>query len=465
VLEGLMMKRICKTEEHDFTRGSVGGNILRLAVPMTLAQFINMLYNVIDRMYIGRIPQAGSIALTGVGVAFPIITGITAFANLYGTGGAPLCSIARGHKEDEKAEKIMGNTFSLLVLTGILLTIVCLLVKKPVLYAFGASDDTYPYADAYTSIYVLGSVFVMISLGMNGFINSQGFGEVGMGTVLVGAVLNIILDPVFIFVFHLGVEGAAIATVLSQFVSAAWVLRFLTGKKTLLKLKACNLFLRLAMVKEIVSLGLSGFCMAFTNCAVQVVCNITLQAHGGDIYVGVMTVINSVREILTVPVMGFTQGAQPVLGYNFGAGEYERVKAGIKFMSVTCIAYTTVMWGITLLMPGMFIRLFNGSGELLSLGIPAMQVYFFGFCFMSLQFSGQSVFTGLGKAKQAIFFSLLRKAVIVIPLTLLLPYVGKLGAMGVFLAEPISNLLGGTACFVTMMCTVWPSLSKINPKP
>lgn len=459
------MKRLLKTEEHDFTRGSVAGNILRLAIPMTLAQFINMLYNVIDRMYIGRIPQAGPLALTGVGVAFPIITGVTAFANLYGTGGAPLCSIARGHKEEEKAEEIIGNTFSLLVITGILLTIICLLAKRPVLYAFGASDTTFPYADAYTKIYLLGSIFVMISLGMNGFINAQGFAEIGMGTVLVGAVLNIILDPLFIFVFHLGVEGAAIATVLSQFVSAAWVLRFLTGKKTLLKLRIPNLRLRLGMVKEIVGLGLSGFCMSFTNCAVQVVCNITLQAHGGDVYVGVMTIINSVREILTVPVMGFTQGAQPVLGYNFGAGKYQRVKTGIKFMSVTCIVYTTAMWGITLLLPGGFIRLFNGSQAMLTLGIPAMQVYFFGFCFMSLQFSGQSVFTGLGKAKQAIFFSLLRKAVIVIPLTILLPYVGNLGAMGVFLAEPVSNFLGGTACFITMMCTVWPSLSKACAEP
>lgn len=447
-------------EEHDFSKGSVLGNIMRLSLPLVLAQFINVLYNIVDRMYIGRIPGASSDALTGVGVAFPILTGITAFSFLIGTGGAPLCSIARGKGEDDRAEQIMGNAFLMTLVTGTLLLLVCFLVKEPLLYAVGASQATFGYADDYLTIYLLGTIFVMISLGMNGFINSQGFAGTGMLTVLIGAVLNILLDPVFIFVFHMGVKGAATATVLSQFASALWIVLFLTGKKTLLRLKLTSMKPDLSCIREIVTLGLSGFIMAATNCAVQIVCNITLKSFGGDIYVGIMTIMNSVREVLSVPANGMSQGAQPVLGFNYGAGAYDRVKSCIKIMSVICVGYTTVAWIITLLIPELFIRMFHGGEEMLQLGVPAMRIYFFGFCFMSLQFAGQSVFTGLGKAKQAIFFSLLRKAVIVIPLTFLLPHVAGLGPHGVFLAEPISNLIGGTASFVTMLVTVMPVLSE-----
>lgn len=447
-------------EEHDFSRGSIPGNILRLSLPLMVGQFINVLYSIVDRMYIGRIPGADSSALTGVGVSFPIITVVMAFAFLIGTGGPPLCSIARGKQEDDKAEVIMGNAFALVVIAGILIIILGLAVKRPLLYALGASEATFPYADDYISIYLLGSVFVMISMGMNGFINCQGFARIGMLTVLIGAVINIVLDPVFIFLFHMGVRGAAIATVISQAVSALWIVRFLTGPRTLLRLRAGCMRLKLSYVKDILALGLSGFIMQATNCMVQIVCNVTLQNFGGDIYVGVMTIINSVREVLSVPVNGFTQGAQPVIGFNYGAGKYSRVKQGIKFMSVICIGYTTVVWILTMLVPGAFIAIFNGRGELMEAGVHAMRIYFFGFCFMSLQFSGQTVFTGLGKAKQAIFFSLLRKAVIVVPLTLILPHVADLGVNGVFLAEPISNFIGGTACFVTMLCIMWPALSR-----
>ena len=280
-----------------------------------------------------------------------------------------------------------------------------------------------------------------------------------MLTVLIGAVLNIILDPVFIFVFHLGVKGAAIATVISQMASALWIVLFLTGKETLLKLRTASMKPELSCIKDILALGLSGFIMSATNCGVQIVCNITLKSFGGDVYVGIMTIMNSVREVLSVPATGMTQGAQPVLGYNYGAGAYQRVKSCIKIMSAICMGYTTVVWIITLIVPQAFILMFNGGEEMLRLGVPAMRIYFFGFCFMSLQFAGQSVFTGLGKARHAIFFSLLRKAVIVIPLTLWLPNVAGLGVHGVFLAEPISNFIGGTASFVTMLCTMWPVLS------
>lgn len=449
-----------KEESHDFSKGSMLGNILRLSLPLILAQFINVLYNIVDRMYIGRIPGADSAALTGVGVAFPIITAITAFSLLVGTGGAPLCSIARGKGDEERAEHIMGNSFLMTLVLGVVLLVTGLLVKDSLLYALGASKATFGYANDYISIYLLGTVFVMISLSMNGFINCQGFAKMGMLTVLIGAVLNILLDPVFIFVFHMGVKGAAVATVISQMVSALWVVWFLTGKKTLLHLKLSSMRPDFACMREILALGLSGFIMAATNCGVQVVCNVTLQSYGGDVYVGIMTIVNSVREVLSVPASGLTQGTQPILGFNYGAGEYKRVKSGIKIMSVICMVYTTIAWVITLLIPQVFITMFNGGEELMVLGVPAMRIYFFGFCFMSLQFAGQSVFTGLGKAKQAIFFSLLRKAVIVIPLTLWLPTVAGLGARGVFLAEPISNFIGGTACFVTMLCVIWPALSK-----
>lgn len=455
-------KRKGQEEEHDFSKGSVFGNIVRLSLPLILAQFINVLYSIVDRMYIGRIPGADAAALTGVGVAFPIITAISAFSFLIGTGGAPLCSIARGKGDNEKAEHIMGNSFMMTIVTGVVLLVVGFLVKDALLYALGASETTFPYANDYISIYLLGTVFVMISLSMNGFINSQGFARTGMFTVLIGAVINIILDPVFIFGLHMGVKGAAIATVISQTASGLWVVLFLTGKRTLLRLKWSKMRPDFGYMKEILALGLSGFIMAATNCAVQIVCNITLKSFGGDVYVGIMTIVNSVREVLCVPANGITQGAQPVIGFNYGAGEFKRVKSGIKIMSAACMGYTIVVWIITLLIPGVFITMFNGGEELMQLGIPAMRIYFFGFCFMSLQFAGQSVFTGLGKAKQAIFFSLLRKAFIVVPLTLWLPHVMGLGANGVFLAEPISNFIGGTASFVTMLCTVWPSLSIKN---
>ena len=450
---------ITSGETNDFSQGSVKENILRLAGPMTLAQLINLLYNIIDRMYIGHLPENATLALTGLGLTFPILMLVTAFSNLFGMGGAPLFSIARGRQEEERASDIMGTTFTMLLLSGVLLTVIGLLIKEPLLYLFGASDQTFPYADQYLSIYLLGSTFVMFSLGMNNFINAQGFARKGMLTVLIGAVLNILLDPLFIFVLHMGVQGAALATVISQFVSALWVLRFLTGNEAVIRLKKDSLKVHFPLLKEIVALGTSGFVMSFTNSAVQIVCNATLQNFGGDIYVGVMTVINSIREVVSMPVQGITNASQPVLGYNFGAKEYRRVKEGIKFMSVTCIIYTTAIWIILLLFPRPFIHIFNSNSQLLKLGVPSMTIYFFGFFMMSLQFSGQSTFVALGRSKNAVFFSLFRKVIIVIPLTLILPHIGGLGVNGVFLAEPISNFIGGTACFVTMLRTVWPMLS------
>lgn len=446
--------------QTNFAKGNVYKNILDVALPMMAAQVLNLLYNVVDRMYIGRIEGIGTLALTGVGLCFPVITLITAFSNLYGNGGGPLCAMERGKGNDREAEYLMGNTFILLVGTGVILTVLGLCSYRPILYLFGASDVTMPYAGAYIRIYLLGTVFVMIALGMNPFINSQGFGRVGMLTVLLGAVLNIVLDPLFIFVFHMGVAGAAIATVLSQMASALWVLRFLTGSRSVLHLRLRNMKLAWERVKKIVFLGFSGFIMAFTNGLVQVVCNSTLYQYGGDLYVGIMTVLNSVREIFTMPVQGMTGGASPVMSFNYGEKAYHKVKQAIGFVTATCIVYTLAAWGILRLWPEFFIRIFNGEGDLLREGIPALHIYFFGFFFMALQFAGQSVFVALGKARKATFFSLFRKVVIVVPLTILLPQIGGLGVDGVFWAEPVSNLVGGVACFGTMCVTVLPELRQ-----
>lgn len=445
---------------NDFSKGNVVENILKLAVPMTMAQLINVLYNIIDRIYIGRIPENATLALTGLGLCLPIVSMVIAFANLFGMGGAPLCSIERGRGNEAEAEKIMGNSFVLMVVFGLVLTVLGLVFKKPMLYLFGASDSTYPYADQFISIYLLGTVFVMTGLGMNSFINSQGFGTVGMMTVLLGAVTNIVLDPIFIFLLDMGVQGAALATVISQFLSALWTIKFLTGKKAILRLKTSCFRLKKHRVKSIAALGMSGFTMSVTNSLVQITYNASLQHYGGDLYVGIMTVINSIREVISMPVSGLTNSAQPVMGFNYGAGEYGRVKRAIVFVSVVSIAYTTAMWGLVHTFPGFFIRIFNQDAQLLASGVPAMRIYYFGFFFMSLQFAGQSVFVALGKAKRAVFFSILRKVVIVIPLIFLIPGIFGNGTDGIFMAEPISNLAGGGACFITMLLTLWPELSE-----
>lgn len=445
-------------EKNDFSQGSVVVNILKLAVPMTLAQLINVLYNIVDRIYIGMIQDHGTLSLTGIGLCLPIVSLVIAFANLFGMGGAPLCSIERGRDNLKEAEHIMGNSFVMMVLFGILVTAGCLLLKRPMLYLFGASEMTYPFADQYISIYLLGSIFVTVGLGMNTFINSQGFGMVGMMTVLLGAVANIILDPIFIFTFGMGVQGAALATILSQMLSAVWIVKFLTGKRAILKLKVSCFVLKKDRVLSIMGLGMSNFTMSITNCLVQIMYNASLQQYGGDLYVGIMTVINSVREVVSMPVTGITQSAQPVMGFNYGAGKYKRVRKAIVFMSVTVIIYTTVLWGFVHSFPEFFIRIFNRDPLLVEAGVPAMQVYYFGFFMMSLQFAGQAVFVALGKSRQAVFFSIFRKVIIVIPLILILPRLFGLGTVGILMAEPVSNFIGGAACFGTMLFLIWPKL-------
>ena len=447
---------------NDFSQGKMWRNILNQAIPLTIAQAVQVLYNVVDRIYLGHLPGASSLALTGVGLIFPIVALVMAFGNLFSTGGTPLCSIARGAGEQDRAEKIMNNTFSMLILSGLVLTVVGYCFRKPVLYLFGASDETYPYADAYLQIYLAGTVCSMVATGMNGFINAQGFPKIGMLTIVLGALLNVALDPIFIFALDMGVRGAALATIISQAISCLWVLRFLTGRKAILTLKPQLMKPEGKLLKEIVTLGIPGFIMAGTNCLVQVTCNATLKIYGGDTYIGVMTVINSVREIFTIPVTGLTHGAQPVISFNYGAKEYRRVKSGIVIISIAGAIFTAICWALVLIFPETLLRLFTTDENLVQVGIQSMHIYFFGFVFMSLQFAGQSTFTALGKAKQAVFFSLLRKAFIVFPLTLLLPKWFEVN--GVFLAEPISNLIGGVACFATMAATIFPMLRREEAK-
>ena len=427
---------------------------------MTVAQLITMLYNVVDRVFIGRIdgPDASG-ALTGVGICLPVVTIVMAFANLIGGGAAPLISIQRGRHNDDEAERLLGTAVDMLLIAAVFITVVGLIFRYPILRFLGAGEATMPYAAAYTTVYISGAVFPIVALGLNSIINAQGFGKTGMITIALGAGLNTILDPIFIFALNMGVTGAAVATVISQAVSAVWTVWFLTGRKAVYRIKLSRMrHITLKRVKKILSLGLAGFTMLATNAAVQSVCNMTLGRYGGDVYIGIMTIIISVRDILTLPVLGFSNGSQPVLGFNYGAGLNKRVKTGIKYMSIIGTIYTLLAWLAAALFPRFFVGIFTDSPELLELGVRAMHIYFFGFCFMALQFCGQTVFTALDKPKQAVFFSLFRKIIIVVPLTMLLPLIWNPSVNGVFWAEPISNLIGGAAAFTTMMLTVYRKL-------
>ncbi len=458
-------------QKNDFSKGAVHKCIIAQAIPLTVAQLVQLLYNVVDRIYIGHMSVGSSIALTGVGLTFPIVTLIMAFTALFGMGGVPLFAMARGAAKDERAADIMSTSFVLLTVSAVVLTVLGYVFCRPILFLFGASEESFVYAKQYLDIYLAGTVFSMLTTGLNGYINAQGFPRIGMISVILGAAVNIILDPIFIFLFDMGVSGAAAATVISQAASAVWIMSFLLGKKAAVSLKLKNVRIDIKIIKDIFKLGMSNFIMQGTNCVVQAVCNATLQNYGGDIYVGVMTVANSVREMFMLPVSGIVNGAQPVISYNYGAGEYSRAKSGIKFNTILGSAYTLAAWILIIAFPKFWFVIFSDDVQTMYVGVDALKMYFFGFVFMAFQFSGQSAFQAMGDAKHAIFFSLLRKAVIVVPLTLLLPKIG-FGVSGVFLAEPISNIIGGLACYLTMRFTVYKSLdgdsrtkARIGGKP
>ena len=444
----------------DFSQGKVSGHIVRLGLPIMAAELVHVLYNLVDRMFIGHMEGSGTAALTGVGIVFPLITLITAFANLCGTGGAPLSSIARGEGDDRKAEKIMGTAFSMLLGIGVFLTVVLWLIAPWAVDVLGGDAETAPYAVAYFRIYVLGTVPVLINLGMNPFINAQGFARIGMMTVVIGAVMNIILDPIFIFTFDLGVRGAAIATVISQIAGALWALLFLCGKKPLLRLRSLAFEPEAAL--RIVRLGVTGFTFKVTNSLTQAVINVTLKAWGGaasTLYVGAMSVINSVREITSLPSSGFMSGAQPVMGFNYGAGEKKRVSDSIRFVFFAILGMNTLMWALVQLFPATLIGVFTNDPALTETTVRCMRVYFLVFPFMTLQMVGQHTFVALNYPKQALFFSLFRKVMLILPFTLLLPRMG-LGVMGPFWAEVISELVGATSAFTAMYLIVWRKMKK-----
>jgi len=444
--------------KRDFGEGTVWKIILAQAIPLMLAQLVQLLYNVVDRIYIGHMPDVGSLALTGVGLTFPIITFIVAFASMFGIGGVPLFSIANGSGEHGKAEKILGNSCCLLLIGSVGLMACGYLFCRPVLYLLGAGDRSYPYAVAYLRYYLVGTVFSMLTTGLNGYISAQGFPKTGMLTTVIGAAINIALDPLFIFRLGLGVSGAAIATVISQALSAVWILRFLI-KKAPLRLRAQNVRIDADLTRRICRLGTANFVMQGTNFLVQAVCNSTLHLYGGDLYVGIMTVLNSVRDIFQLPMHGLRDGAQAVISFNYGAAKYGRVKSAIRFNTAAGTVYTAAVWLLIVAFPAFWFRIFSEDGAMIAAGVLALQVYFFGFVFMALQFSGQAAFQALGDARHAIFFSLLRKVVIVVPLTLLLPRMG-LGVYGVFIAEPISNVIGGLANYITMRLTIYRRIAS-----
>ena len=452
------MKRI------DFENGTITGNILGAGLPMLVAQLLNLLYNVVDRIYIARIPGEGTAALGAVGLCFPLIVIITAFANLFGSGGAPLFSIYRGKKKEPEAVCIMNTSFTMLSASALILMLTGLCFARPLLILFGASSEALTYALPYLMVYLIGTLPSMLSVGMNPFINAQGYSVIGMISVAIGAVANLLLDPLFIFVLGFGIRGAAIATVISQVLSAVFVLYFLT-KKSELKVRLLHkdeIPKCINYAKNITSLGTAGFIMQITNSLVTICCNNVLSVTGGDIYISVMTIVSSVRQLVETPIYAMNEGTSPILSYNYGAVRPARVRKAILVLVMMILAYTAVMWSLIILVPGTLIRIFTSDTSLVQDTIPALNQYFAAFIFMDLQYIGQTVFKSLNKKKQAIFFSLLRKVFIVVPLTYLMPYALHMGTRGVFLAEPVSNVIGGSLCFITMLCTVLPELKRME---
>ena len=444
----------------DFSQGKVSRNILRLGLPMMLAELVHVLYNIVDRMYIGHMPEGGTIALTGLGICFPLITLISAFAALFATGGATLATIARGEGEDEKAERIMGTAFTMMLVVGVILSVSMYLTANWTLRLLGGDDQTMPAALGYFRIYVLGTVPVLISLGMNPFISAQGFPKIGMGTILIGAVLNIVLDPLMIYTMNMGIRGAALATVVSQTASAVWVLGFLRSRKAVLRLTGLHLDRK--ELKRIVSLGVTGFTFRVTNSITQAIVNIMLKTWGGPlstIYVGAMSLINSLREIMSLPNSGIVMGGQSVMSYNYGAKLYPRVSKSIRFIFLSGLFVNIVMWLLVMAIPEPLIRVFTSDEQLIRTAVVCARIYFGAFPFMAMQQAGQSTFVSLNYPRYALFFSLLRKIVLVAPLTLLLPNLG-LGAHGVFWAEFASQVIGATACFTTMYVVIWRHMRK-----
>ncbi len=423
--------------------------IFKLAIPTVLAQLVNLLYNIVDRIYVGRIPEIGSLSLAGLGVTFPIILLISAFAMLAGMGGASRAAVSMGAKNNDTAEKILGNSTMLLLIFSVVLSVVFLLTKDRILMRFGASPDTIGYASEYITIYLFGTIFVQLALGLNMFITNQGFTKTSMLTVCIGAVLNIVLDPIFIYVFGMGVKGAALATVISQAVSCLWVLKFLTGKKTILKIKLKNLLPVKEIVFSILSLGVSPFIMQVTECLIQLTFNNGMLKYGNDLYVALMSILFSLTQLIWMPLQGFSQGAQPVIGYNYGAGKLQRVKKAFKVQFIVNLSFSIAAIGMVELFPKFFLGLFTNDAELINIGINTTRLFLVGLAVMGAQSACQQTFLALGEAKISVFLACLRKVILLFPLALILPKVGGMGIWGLLLAEPVSDIIAAT-CTTTM---------------
>ena len=433
------------TDKEFLRTEPLGRLLLKLALPTVAAQLINMLYNIVDRIYIGHIPEIGATALTGVGVWMPLIMIGSAFAALVGYGGAPRASIFMGKQDKESAEKTLGNCFVLQILISVVLTIVLLIWNRDFLMAFGASKNTIEYGVNYMNIYALGTIFVEITLGMNAFITAQGFAKTGMLSVLIGAVANIILDPIFIFGFHMDVRGAALATIISQALSCIWVVSFLCGKKTFLKIRRRNLRLVPKIIMPCLALGVATFIMQASESVISVCFNSSLQKYGGDIAVGAMTILTSVMQFAMLPLQGLGQGAQPIISYCYGAGDRERVKGAFKLLLKVSLGYSIVLWILVMLLPGGFAAMFTSDPQLMDYTRTALRIYMGSMFLFGIQMACQMTFNALGKAKESIVVAVMRKFVLLIPLIYIMPQILRSDqTMAVYMAEPIADLLAVT---------------------
>ncbi len=450
------------TQTNEMATGSIPKLFFKLAIPAVVAQIVNLLYNIVDRIYIGHIPEVGASALTGVGLFSAILMLITAFSMLAGAGGAPLASIALGKNDKDQAEKIMTNSFLLLILISVILTIVFYIFAPNLLTMFGASEVTLPYAVDYARIYILGTVFVLIVTGMNPFVTTQGFAKVAMMTTIIGAIINIILDPIFIFGFGMGVKGAALATVLSQAVGAIWILRFLTGDKTILKLRKENMKLDPKIFGPSLALGISPFIMVSTESLLSISFTTSLAKYGGDVAVGAMTIITSINMLVTMPLQGFTQGGQPIMSYNYGAGNADRVKKAFFMQFGVCVGYATLFWGLSMLIPNVLAGIFTTDAALTEYASWAIRIYMAGIFSVGFQLSCQQSFMALGQAKISLIMAFLRKLILLIPLIFILPNFFADKVFAVFLAEPVSDIIAAAITTITFFTQFKKIMSKAN---
>lgn len=446
-------------KEANLGEDRIGGLLFKLALPAILAQVINLLYNLVDRMYIGHIAKVGSVALTGLGVTMPFIMCVSAFAALVSMGGAPRASIMMGRGNREEAERILGNCTSMLVIVAVIVTAVSQIWGTDILMLFGASESTLPYAWAYMQIYSIGTIFVQLALGMNAFINAQGFAKTGMLTVVIGAVCNIILDPIFIFGLHMGVRGAALATIISQGISCVWIVRFLLGRQTTLRIRKENLRIRPKTVGPCIALGVAPFIMQFTESVLNICFNTSLLKYGGDVAVGAMTILSSVMQMSMLPIQGLTQGAQPIIGFNYGAKKMDRVKKTFRLLLLSCVTFTAVIWLICMLLPQAFILIFTDQAELIAFTKWAMRIYMAVSLIFGVQISCQQTLIALGNAKTSVFLALLRKVLLLIPLIYILPAFMEDKLMAVFLAEPVADVIAVTTTSILFYRT-YRSLGK-----